>query len=53
MVEAMPRLILNEVKAGLKETAMTPLARNVKVVAAKLGDYATVLGAAALAAEVK
>jgi glucokinase len=51
LVEAMPRLILDEVRAGLKETAMGSLLKQVKVVEAALGDDATALGAAALAAE--
>ena len=51
LVEAMPRLALEEVRLGLKETAMTSLVQQVKVVEAELGDDATTLGAAALAAE--
>ncbi len=50
LVEAMPRLALEEVRIGLKETAMVSFARQVKVVEAELGDDATTLGAAALAA---
>ena len=51
LVEAMPRLALEEVRIGLKETAMTSLAKQVKVVEAELGDDATTVGAAALAAD--
>ena len=51
LVEAMPRLALEEVRLGLKETAMASLAQQVKVVEADLGDDATTLGAAALAAD--
>ena len=51
LVEAMPRLALEEVRLGLKETAMASLAQQVKVVEADLGDDATTLGAAALVAE--
>lgn len=51
LVEAMPRLALEEVRIGLQETAMVSFAKQVKVVEAALGDDATVLGAAALAAE--
>lgn len=49
LVEAMPRLALDEVRTGLKETAMATLAKQVRVVEAKLGDDATTMGAAALA----
>jgi len=51
LVEAMPRLVLEEVRAGLKETAMASFLKQVKVREAKLGDDATTMGAAALAAE--
>lgn len=51
LVEAIPRLALEEVRAGLKETAMASFVRQVKVVEASLGDEATTMGAAALAAE--
>ena len=50
LVEAIPRLALEEVRAGLAETAMASFAKQVKVVEADLGDDATTLGAAALAA---
>ncbi len=51
LVEAIPRLALEEVRRGLKETAMASFIRQVKVVEALLGDDATTMGAAALAAE--
>jgi glucokinase len=51
LVEAMPTLALQEVRRGLKDTAMATFARQVKVVEASLGDHATTLGSAALAAE--
>ena len=51
LVEAMPRLALEEVKSGLKETAMASFLQPLKVREADLGDEATTLGAAALAAD--
>lgn len=51
LVEAMPRLALEEVKSGLKETAMASFLPPLKVREADLGDEATTLGAAALAAD--
>ncbi|MDY0148789.1 MAG: ROK family protein [Kiritimatiellia bacterium] len=51
LVEAIPRLTLEEVQRGLKETTMEAFVRQVRVVEAKLGDDATTLGAAALVAE--
>ena len=51
LVEALPRLALEEVRRGLKETAMATFAKQVKVAEAELGDDATTLGAAALVAE--
>ncbi len=51
LVEAIPRLALDEVRLGLKETAMESFSRRIKVVEADLGDDATTMGAAALAAE--
>ncbi|HPY62720.1 MAG TPA: ROK family protein [Kiritimatiellia bacterium] len=50
LVEAMPQLVLKEVKAGVQETAMSSFTRQLNVRIAKLGDNATALGAAALAA---
>jgi glucokinase len=51
LVEAIPRIALEEVRLGLKETAMASFIKQVKVVEAALGDDATTMGAAALAAE--
>ena len=51
LVEAVPRIVLEETKAGIQETAMAPFLRQFRVVEADLGDDATTLGAAALAAE--
>lgn len=51
LVEAMPELVLEEVRIGLKETAMASFTRQLKVREAKLGDDASTLGAAALVAE--
>jgi len=50
-VEAMPELYLEEVKRGIKEHAMPFLRKNVRIVTAKLGDDAVVLGAAYMIAE--
>jgi glucokinase len=50
LIEAIPRLALEEVRRGVRETAMASFVREVRVVEAKLGDDATTLGAAALAA---
>ena len=49
LVEALEQLYLDEVRAAVLLHAMPFLGRHVKVRAAKLGDHATVLGAAALA----
>ncbi len=51
LVEAMPDIIVETVESVARETAMPPYADLFKVVAAKLGDDSTVLGAAAWAAE--
>lgn len=51
LVEAMPALYLEEVKRGIKEHAMPFLRKKVRIVTAKLGDDAVVLGAAYLIAE--
>lgn len=51
LIEAMPRLVLSEVRAGIRETAMTAFLRSLRIREAVLGDEATTLGAAALAAE--
>ena len=50
LIEALPRLALEEIRAGLKETAMASFLKQLKVREAELGDDATTLGAAALAA---
>ena len=46
VVTAMPRLIVKEVDEAMRAHAMPSLAKSVKVVAAKFGDYAIVMGAA-------
>ena len=51
LMEAMPDLYLKEVRAAIKRQAMKPFTQHLKVVSAKLGDDAGVLGAAALAAD--
>jgi glucokinase len=51
MVEAMEGLFISEVKKGIEKRAMSSFAKDAEVVAAKLGDDAAVMGAAALAAE--
>jgi len=51
LMEAMPNLYLQEVRAAIKKQAMKPFTKSLKVVPAKLGDDAGILGAAALAAE--
>jgi glucokinase len=53
LMEAMPGLYLQEVRAAIKKQAMKPFTKFLKVVPAKLGDDAGVLGAAALAAELR
>jgi glucokinase len=49
LVEAMPKLIVDEVERSARERAAPPFAKHFKVVAAKLGDDAVVRGAAAWA----
>ncbi|MDD4891246.1 MAG: ROK family protein [Phycisphaerae bacterium] len=51
MVEAMPRLYVEEVSRAIKENALPFLAKFVTVVATKLGDDAVAMGAAKLVAE--
>jgi len=51
LVEAMPSLYVQQVRASIKKQAMRPFTKSLKVVVAKLGDDAVVMGAAALAAE--
>jgi glucokinase len=53
LVEAMPGLYVQQVRASIKKQAMRPFTKSLKVVIAKLGDDAVVMGAAALAAEYK
>ena len=53
LVEAMPDLILGEVRRTVDARAMKTFSKGLKIVVAQLGDDATVLGAAALAEEVK
>ena len=50
LVEAMPGLYIQEVRTSIKKQAMRPYTKSLKVVAAKLGDDAVAMGAAALAA---
>ncbi len=50
LMEAMPQLFLGAVRNAIRKESMLPF-RHVKVVAAKLGDEAGALGAAALAAD--
>jgi len=51
LVEAMPSLYVQEVRASIKKQAMRPYTKSLKVVVAKLGDDAVAMGAAALAAD--
>jgi glucokinase len=51
LVEAMEDLFLDEVRKTVDARAMTSFTKSLKIVAAQLGDRATVMGAAALAAE--
>lgn len=51
LVEAMPEIFLGEVRNAVKAQAMPMFASEARIVAAKLGDDATALGAAALAAQ--
>ncbi len=51
LVEAMKALFLEEVRDAFAKRAMASYIKNTEIVAAKLDDNATVLGAAALAAE--
>lgn len=53
LVEAMEALFLREVRKAIKAHALPALQDDLRIVAARLGDYATVLGAAAWAASVK
>ena len=51
LVEAMKSLFLEEVRGGFAKRAMSSFVKSTDIVAAKLADNATALGAAALAAE--
>jgi glucokinase len=51
LVEAMPDILVETVTATARQVAMPPLAQLFQVVAAELGDDASVLGAAAWAAK--
>ncbi len=51
LVESMPYLYLEEVRVTIEKEAMPAYAKSLKVAAAKLGDNAGVLGAAALIAD--
>jgi glucokinase len=50
LVEAMPELILGEARKALCGRAMKAFTKDLKIVPAELGDNATAMGAAALAA---
>ncbi len=49
LAEALSRYLVPEADAAMRETAMPALAKTVKVVPAKLGDYAVAMGAAKMA----
>jgi len=51
LVEAMPELFMEEINRGIADHAMPFLRKNVRVVPAKLGDNAGVLGGAQMIAE--
>jgi len=51
LIEAMPELFMEEAKRGMKDHAMPFLRKGVRLVPAKLGDDAVVLGAARMIAE--
>ncbi len=50
LVEAMPKLFVSEVERGIRETVLPSFSKAFEVRVAKLGDDASVLGAAAWAA---
>lgn len=50
LVEAMPELILGEARKAICGRAMKAFTKDIKIVPAELGDNATAMGAAALAA---
>ncbi len=49
LVEAMPDLFIREVKRAMRDHAMTSIAKETKIIPAKLKDYAIVFGAAKMA----
>jgi glucokinase len=49
LVEAMPELIVRQVKKSVREHAMPGFMKEMKIVSARLGDHAIVKGAAKLA----
>ena len=51
LVEAMPELFMEEIRRGAADHAMPFLLKNVRILPAKLGDNAGVLGAAQMIAE--
>ena len=50
LVEALPEIILGEARKAICAQAMKAFTKDIKIVAAELGDNATAMGAAALAA---
>jgi glucokinase len=52
LVEALPEIMVDEARKTICAQAMKAFTKGLKIVAAELGDNATVMGAAALAAEV-
>lgn len=51
VVEALPHLFVSEVRDAIHDHAMRTFTKGLRIVVAKLGDDATVMGAAALAAD--
>jgi len=51
LVEAMPDLFMEEIRRGVADHAMPFLRKNVRILPAKLGDNAVVLGGAQMIAE--
>ncbi len=51
LIQAMPVLYLKEARRGILDRALKDFTPDLKIVAAKLGDDATVMGAAALASD--
>jgi glucokinase len=50
LVEAMPEIVVGEARKAICAQAMSAFTKDLKIVAAELGDNATAMGAAALAA---